>query len=161
MAFVAAYPVLTAILASTAVATVASGYMAAQQQRNAGIQADNQAQAQARAEGDAAKGREITRRQDLMRALSSQNAAAGAAGISTDGSFGGVVRTNIKQNQQDLLTDAAGVSARRQALLDQGSNARRAGAAQARGTLFDTAISVGQQAVGSGMVGGPPAPKLS
>lgn len=117
--------------------------MAAKSQHDAGVATDQQNQFQARIDADAAKGRELTRRQDLMRALASQNAAAGAAGVETSGSIGGIMRTNIKQNQQDLLTDAAGVGARRAALAAQGANARTAGNAAAAGTILDTVSSAG------------------
>lgn len=138
MAFlVAAAPYL---LAATA---VVGGGLAVKSQHDAGVAQDQQAKFQARTEADAAKGREITRRQDLMRALSSQNAAAGAAGVETSGSIGQIMRTNIKQNQQDLLYDAAGVGARRAAMLAGGENARLAGNAGAVGTLFDTVSSAG------------------
>lgn len=119
--------------------TLVAGGVAAKGYHDAGVATKQQNQFQARIEGDAAKGREIQRRQDLMRALSSQNAAAGAAGVETSGSIGGIARTNIKQNQQDLLTDAAGVGARRVALLTAGDNAQRAGNLQAAGSLLDTA----------------------
>lgn len=139
MAFLAAIPIATLLAGTAAVGAVGAGLISANESRNAGIAANQQAQSQARLEGDAAKGREIQRRQDLLRALASQNAAAGAAGVETSGSIGGIMRTNIKQNQQDLLTDAAGAGARRVALLAQGSNAQRSGNAQAFGTLLDTA----------------------
>ena len=149
MAFI--IPFLPYILAATA---VAGGAMAAKSQHDAGVATDEQNKFQARIEGDAAKGREIGRRQDLMRALASQNAAAGTAGVETSGSIGGIARTNIKQNQQDLLYDAAGVSARRSALLAAGSNARVAGNTAAIGSLFSTASSAAGAFGGAGGPGG-------
>lgn len=138
MAFI--LPAIPYILAATA---VAGGAMAAKSQHDAGVATDQQNQFQARVEADAAKGRAISRRQDLMRALASQNAAAGVKGVETSGSIGAIMRTDIKQNQQDLAYDAAGVSARRAALAAQGANARMAGNAAAAGTLLDTVGSAG------------------
>lgn len=138
MAFIA--PAIPYILAATA---VAGGVMAAKSQHDAGVAVSQQNQFQSRVDADAAKGREIARRQDLMRALASQNASAGAKGVETSGSIGGIMRTDIKQNQQDLAYDAAGVSARRAALASQGANARTSGNAAAAGTLLDTVSSAG------------------
>lgn len=134
MAFMAV--ALPYIMAATA---VAGGAMAAKSQHDAGVVQQQTTQLQARSEADAAKGREIQRRQDLMRALASQNASAGASGVETSGSIGGIMRTDIKQNQQDLLYDAAGVSARRNALIASGNNARISGDAGAATSLLDTA----------------------
>lgn len=143
MAFLAA--AAPYILAAT---TVAAGAVAAKDYHDAGVAQDQQTKFQARTEADAAKGRELIRRNDLLRALSSQNAAAGAAGVETSGSIGGIMRTNIKQNRQDLLTDAAGVGARRAALLAGGANARSSGNLQAAGSLLSTASSAGNSLYG-------------
>lgn len=137
MAFMAA--ALPYILAGTA---VVGGALAVKGQHDAGVATDQQNKFQARTEADAAKGREIARRQDLMRALSTQNAAAGAGGVETSGSIGGTARTDIKQNRQDLMYDAAGVGSRRSALLAAGSNARLSGNLAAAGSLFDTGYKV-------------------
>jgi len=109
------------------------------QQRNAGIARSNEMKAQARVEGDAAKGREIERRRNLIRALASQNAAAGSAGVELGGSIGGIALADIRQNQQDLLTDAAGASASERALRVGASNARRQGNLGATVSLLDSA----------------------
>lgn len=131
-------------------AIVIGGLLKAKASHDAGVAANDQAKFQSRIEGDAAQGREIQRRQDLLRALSSQNAAAGAAGAETGGSIGGIARTNIKQNQQDLLTDAAGTGARRAALLAQGANADKAGNLAAAGSLMDTVASAASMGKGGG-----------
>jgi hypothetical protein len=135
----------------------AGGVTAAIQQRNAGIIASNQYTAQVRTEGNAAKQREIERRQALMRTLATTNARAGAMGVETSGSIGGIIRKDIKENQQDLLVNAANYSARRRDLLTAASNARQQGNLAAVGSLLDTAAQMGQMAVG----GGKPPAKLS
>lgn len=137
------------VMAVAVAATLIGGALEVKSQHDAGVAQDQQAQFQARIEGDAAKGREIDRRQELMRALSSQNAAAGVAGVETSGSIGGTMRTNIKQNQQDLLRDAAGTGARRSALLAQGRNARLSGNLAGAGSLFSTIGAAGSM-LGSG-----------
>lgn len=123
------------------IATVAAGVAGAVQQRNAGIIQSNELKAQARVEGDAAKGREIDRRRNLIRALASQNASAGSAGVELGGSIGGIIQTDIRNNQQDLLTDAAGTSARQRDLAIGAKNARSQGNLGAVTSLLDTAGS--------------------
>lgn len=150
MAFVV--PMLAAIGGGSAVTggvmlgtTLASGAMSAISARNAGVAQSNELKYQAYTEGLAAKQREIDRRRDLMKALSSQNAATGAGGIELGGSFGGIIRRNIKDNQSDLLVDAAGVSARQQAMLLAAKNAKAQGNMQAVTSLLDTAGKVYNQ----------------
>lgn len=126
-------------------ASAVGGVGAAIQQRNTGIIQSNELKATARVEADAAKGREIERRRSLIRALASQNAAAGAAGVETSGSIGGIILSDIRQNEQDLLTDAAGASARQRALTVGAQNARTQGNLGAAVSLLDTAAKVGKQ----------------
>lgn len=104
----------------------AVGTVQAIETRNAGIAQANQYKAQIRSEGDAAKQREIDRRRDLMRALSSQNARAGALGIETGGSLGGIMGTDIKEAQMDLATNSANFSLRKRDLNAAASSAKRA-----------------------------------
>lgn len=130
----------------------ASGIFAAVQQRNAGIIQSNALKAQARVEGDAAKQREIERRQVLMRTLAAQNARAGAMGVETGGSIGGIIRKDIKDNQQDLLVNSANYAAKRQALITGAANAEYTGNMQAVGSLLDTAAQ-GAKMYGGGMGG--------
>lgn len=73
-----------------------------------------------------------------MRALSSQNAAAGAGGIETSGSAGAGIRRQIDQNSNDLLTIDANSSARQSMLQSQASNAVRAGNLGAAVSLLDS-----------------------
>lgn len=120
----------------------AVGTVKAIESRNAGIAQANQYKSQIRTEQDAAKQREIDRRRDLMRALSSQNARAGTLGIETGGSIGGIMATDVKEAQMDLATNSANVSARKRDLLAAASNARRAGNIGAVTSLLETGASV-------------------
>lgn len=125
------------IIAATAAAgAVGSAVM----QHNAGVATKNNAIFQARIEGDAAKQQEITRRQNLLRALSSQNAAAGAGGVETSGSVGAGMRRQINQNNNDLLVVDANASSRQSMLQSQASNAVRAGNMGAAVSLLDGGV---------------------
>jgi hypothetical protein len=119
-------------------ATAASGLMSATAARNAGIAQSNDMKYQAYVEGLSAKQQEIDRRRSLLRALASANAAAGAGGIETSGSFGGIVRQSIKDNTNDLLIGAANASAKQQTLSIGARNARAAGNTNAALSLLDT-----------------------
>lgn len=74
-----------------------------------------------------------------MRALASQNAAAGGAGIETGGSFGLLARTDIRDARNDLLVERASSAQRIRSLTSQGRNARATGNARATLTLLNTA----------------------
>jgi hypothetical protein len=128
-------------MAVAGVAKAVVGYNAMQDQSSALL-------GQARQEKDAAQQREIERRRDLMRALSAQSAQAGAAGVEISGSTQGLMLTDIKQNQQDLLTEAANTGLRIKDLRQRAANARRAGVWSAAGGLLETAKG-GMSAVSS------------
>lgn len=142
MTFLAATPaILGGMSVGTAAAvatTVAAGTYSAVQARNAGIAQSNELKAQSRVEGLAAKQNEIERRRDLIRALSSQNAAAGAAGVTTDGSIGAIMKRDIRDNQNDLLVSSANSSAQSSLRRSQASNSRQQGNIRAVTSLLDT-----------------------
>jgi hypothetical protein len=127
----AAVPILIAT-------TVASGVYSAQQQKAAGKAASAEAQIAANREGDAARGREIERRRALLRAIASQNAAAGAGGVSVNEATLGA---DLMYATDDLMTDRSNTLQTQSLLRLQGSNAKRAGNAGAFTTLLDTAGS--------------------
>lgn len=141
MAFVAAIPVATWISAAGVAVAAGAGIYSAYQQKKAGQIQAGELKAQARTEADAARQREIERRRDLLRALASQNAAAGAAGIETGGSLGGIIKRNIRENTNDLLVENANTQARQRALASRASNARKQGNVAATTSLLDTAAS--------------------
>jgi hypothetical protein len=123
-------------------ATVAAGVYSAVQQRNAGIQQQFQYKEQAAQEGDAARQREIDRKRNLLRALASQNAAAGANGISFDGSAANLARVDIEQSNSDSLIDNVNSGRRGRVLQMGGREARRSGDLAAAGSLLDTVKKV-------------------
>ena len=127
----AAVPILIAT-------TVASGVYSAQQQKAAGKAANAEAQIAANREGDAARGREIERRRALLRAIASQNAAAGAGGVSVNEATLGA---DLMYATDDLMTDRSNTLQTQSLLRLQGSNAKRAGKVGAFTTLLDTAGS--------------------
>lgn len=134
------------VLATAALSTYA-GVTAAKEQRRAGKFAEAQAGIDAKAEGDAARQREIERKRGLMRALSSQVASAGARGVGLEGSLAQIAQLDIARSREDIDIDTANTKARQAALRQQGRAARAAGNTQARLTLLDTAIKVANQVV--------------
>ena len=124
------------LIAASTLASVYTGVAASQQARNAGQVAQQQYKAEARQESNAARGREIERRRALLNAISSQNAAAAAGGITLPMS---VASRDIKYFNQDLLTDRANTSTRQSMLKVAGKNAVTAGNAAAVTSLVDTA----------------------
>jgi len=128
--------------------TVASTALQVKSSRDAGQIASKEAELAARKEGDAGRQREIERRRALIRALASQNAQAGASGITTDGSVGAVAQSDIKQFQNDLLGDYVNTKNQQSLYRTQGKNAKRAGNIGAGMALLDGAAKVG--ALGDG-----------
>lgn len=127
------------------VATAASavgGVVSAVGQHEAGIQANDDAQMRARQAGLEAGQKQITIRENMLKALATQNAAAGVGGIGTGGSFGANVNRQIKQNQNDLLALNADSSAEIQQYNAQGANALSTGNIKAGASLLDTAGSI-------------------
>lgn len=132
-----------------AAVSAAAGTAGAVMSIRAGNAQASQAKMQARSEADSAKQQEINRRQQLLRALATQNAAAGAAGIQTDGSFGAGLRRQINQNQNDLLTIDSNNSSRQAQLAAYASNARAAGIGGAVTSVLDGAVGAMKAAPGS------------
>lgn len=145
MAFLAATPALLGGMsvggALALGGTVAAGLMSAKAASDAGKAQQYELQAQARTEATAAKGREVERRRDLIRALSSQNAAAGVGGVELGGSIGGMIRRDIRDASNDLLTEGSNLASRQAAMRARGQNAVREGNTRAIGSLLDTAGS--------------------
>lgn len=125
--------------------TAAAGTYAAVESHNAGVEASNQTKMQARTEADAAAQRENDRRRNLLKALASQNASAGAAGVETSGSIGGIIKSDINYAQNDLSINAANSSGQQQALASQARAERRSGDAKAVVSLLDTGGKVYNQ----------------
>lgn len=71
--------------------------------RSAGKQDAAEIRHQAAMEGRLAKQQEIERRRSLLRALASQNASIGAAGISGAGSAGNLMAVDAKRFDEDMV----------------------------------------------------------
>ena len=136
----------TAAQIASGVAAVGSAYG----QHKAGIAQKNEADMKARQAGLEAGQKQIQIRQNMLRALASQNAAAGAGGIGTGGSFGANVNRQITQNQNDLMALSADTSAQQSLYAQQGSNAARGGNVAAGASLLDYAGSKNGPILGNG-----------
>lgn len=135
MAFVV--PLIPYIAMAT---TAAAGVAAYRQQRIAGKFEQKQSEIDAAAEGDAARQREIDRKRGLLRAISSQQAAAAAAGISSsEGAQAKIAQLDTALSSNDLGVDIANTRQRQSSLLSQGRAARFAGDMGATVSLLDTA----------------------
>lgn len=124
------------------VATAAGAVAAAYESHEAGVAASNADKRKARVEGDQAKQQQITMRQNMLRALATQNAAAGAGG-------GSVSKANtlrqITEAQNDIMISKGNASAQ-VSLLDQAAgNARSAGNIGAIGDLASGAAKIAGQ----------------
>jgi len=150
-----AVPIVTAIgggslgagivITAAAAASAAAGVASASAQRAAGRHAEAQSVIDANAEGDAAREREIQRKKDLLRAISSQQAAAGATGVAfNQGSPAAIARLDIAEANRDLAIDSSTSKQRQRSLRAQGRAARFAGRAQSAATLLDTVAGLGK-----------------
>ena len=129
-----------AVTLATAAVTVYSGLESAKQNRRAGAAAQAEAQMAATTEGDAARQRELERKRNLLRAISSQTATAAAAGIkANEGSANSLINLDIAEANIDQNVDSGNTKAQQRALQFRGQNARIAGNAAARTSLLDTA----------------------
>src|SRR5690606_7540023 len=96
----------------------AGGASALAQYRTGQLQ-DIQHRQQEQAEQDAARDREIERRRQLLAALASQSAEAGALGVASGvGSRAAITLTDVKRAQMDSLSDRA-MTSRRALMLRQ------------------------------------------
>lgn len=124
------------------IASAVSGVMAAKSARDAGIIQNAEYKIQARQAGDAARGREIDRKRDLLKALATQAATAGAQGVAMQGSNIGIAKADIGWARNDFLTDTANTRTQQRIMRARGTNAQRAGNAQAVTSLINTASSL-------------------
>lgn len=125
------------------VASVASAGVAAYETHQAGVQAADQAKAKARVEADRAAQEQINSRQNMLRALASQNAGAlGAVGTGAATGFGANARRQITQGQNDLLVSKANASAQISLLDQQASNAVSSGNIEAAGGLVKSGVDI-------------------
>ena len=132
----------SAVTGAALVATVAAGSLSARQQYIAGKEAQISAKMEAKQEADAARGREIERKRSLLRALATQNAAAGAQGVAFSGGKAAIAQTDIRDAVEDLMIDRSNTSRRAFALKRSGNQAKRQGNLNATISLIDTAGNV-------------------
>ncbi len=124
-------------------ATVASGAISAIEAHKTGVAQKNEAVMKSRQAGLDAANKAISIRQNMLKALASQNAYAGQAGIGTGGGFGANVNRQITQNQNDLLGLSADTSAQQSLYAQQGDNALATGNIAAGKSLLDIPKSAG------------------
>jgi len=132
----------SAIAGGVTIATAAAGVYSAYQQYQAGQAVKAETKIAALREADAARSEEIQRRRALMAVLAQRTAAAGAAGVTTDGSIGALTRRDIRDNRNDLLVSGANLQAKQRALRAQGKNAVRSANANAATSLLDSATKL-------------------
>jgi hypothetical protein len=102
-----------------------------------GVQQANVAKAKARQEQISETQKQITMRQNMLRALASQNAGTlGAVGTGAATSFGANARRQISQAQNDLLVSNANKSAQVSLLNQSAANDVAAGNAGAVGDVL-------------------------
>jgi hypothetical protein len=117
------------------VVAAASTAVAAKSAHDQGVVQAATAKEQALTDQQSLQQKELDRRRQLVSALASQNAAAGAYGVQTDGSLGASMNYQISQEQQDALATSAGASATSEMLTDQGRNAMLGANATAAGDV--------------------------
>jgi hypothetical protein len=126
-----------------AVTAVASAGAAAYESHQQGVEAANMAKSKARVEADKATQEQISMRQNMLKALASQNAGTLGA-IGTGGSFGAGARRQVSQGQNDLLVSKANASAQISLLDQQASNDIASGNAGAVGDIMGGVKGVSQ-----------------
>lgn len=123
-------------------ASLASGVAGAAGSREQSIaQSDDAKQRATQAQLEAGS-KQIQIRENMLKALSTQNAAAGAGGIGTGGSFGANVNRQITQNQNDLLALNANTSAQVSQYDSQSASAINQGYAKMGTSLLDTGANI-------------------
>ena len=137
---------MASISIPTVMMAVAAGgaTYSAYQTHEAGVAQSNMDKQKARVAAMQATQQQIDQRQNMLKALATQNAAAGAGAIGTGGatSFGANVKRQISQQQNDLLVSRANSSAQT-SLLDQAAgNAIDTGNAAAVGGLVKSAYGI-------------------
>jgi hypothetical protein len=125
-----------------AVSTAASAGAAAYASHEQGVAASNQAKQKARVEADKETQNQINMRQNMLKALASQNAAAGVGGVGVNKA--GAMR-QINQAQNDIMVSRANSSAQVSLLDQQAANDRAAGNIGAVGDLAKGAATLAGQ----------------
>jgi len=122
------------------------GLIQASQQRSAGKIAEMEGKVQARQIETAAAAREADRKADLARAAASQSAAAGAGGISFEGSPLSVLQEDIRREGEATERDQLSSSLEAMSAKSRGKVAR----ARGRGLAVTTLLKTGSDAAKTG-----------
>lgn len=126
-----------------AVGTAASAGVAAYSSHEQGVATANSDKQKARQASLDASQKQIDMRQNMLRALASQNAGTeGAIGTGTGTSFGANTDRQISQAQNDLAANTADASAQISLLDQAGANAESAGNLGAIGDLAGGASKI-------------------
>lgn len=122
--------------AFAAAGTIASAGVAAYSSHEQGVAASNADKQKARVEQQSETAKQISMRQNMLRALATQNAGTlGAVGTGAGSGFGANAMRQITQSQNDLAVSSANSSAQ-VSLLDQaGANAQATGNLGAAGDI--------------------------
>lgn len=127
---------------ATAAVTVYAGAESAKASRRAGQATAAETQLAANAEGDAARQREIERKRNLLRAISSQTASSAAAGVkANEGSPNALINLDIAEANTDDNVDYGNTKAQQRAMTFRGQNAIAVGNAAGRTSMLDTAAN--------------------
>lgn len=111
-----------------AVGTAASAGAAAYSSHEQGVATQNADKQKARVEALSATQKQIDMRQNMLKALASQNAGTlGTIGTGSDTSFGANANRQIGQAQNDLAANSANASAQISLLDQAGANAAASG----------------------------------
>ena len=125
-----------ASISVSAAATLLAAGVSAYSSHEQGVQVANADKARARQAGLQATQQQINMRQNMLRALASQNAGTlGAIGTGAASSFGANARRQINQEQNDLAVSNANASAQVSLLDTAAGNAAGAGNIGAAGDL--------------------------
>lgn len=125
------------------IAAAGSAGVAAYESHEQGVATANADKRKARIEQDSEQQKQITMRQNMLRALASQNAGTlGAVGTGRGTSFGANAMRQITESQNDLMISKAN-AAGQVSLLDQAAgNAEAAGNIGAAGALVGGASNI-------------------
>lgn len=141
-------PVLAAVGGGSALAgglalgAAGLGVAKAYQTYKMGEVANAEAKLASKQAGDAARGREIERKRDLLKALATQNAHAGAQGVAIQGSNEAIARADIRDARNDLLADTANTRTQQRIYRARGRNAQSEARLGAVTSLLDTATGL-------------------
>ena len=124
-------------------ATAASAGVSAYASHEQGVATANEAKRKATVEALSEKQKQIDMRQNMLRALATQNAGTmGAIGTGASTSFGANTRRQITEGQNDLLVSNANASAQVSLLDQQASNARSTGNLQGAADIFSAGARI-------------------